>query len=141
MDGDTVFEILSINIFLFRLSMNDMSSSVIGHWLSVIKRIMDIIRVASRKPQTPFSLTPSAYSDTKLSRSRMERPMDLYEAIMGRKSIRRFKPDHVPKEVPERIFEMATWVPSGMNPQNLQPFRIYCCPPCILHHFLLYEVL
>ena len=66
--------------------------------------------------------------------------MDLYEAIMGLKSILRFKPDHVPKEVPERIFEMATRVPSGMNPQNMQPFIIYCCPPRILHHFLLDEV-
>lgn len=67
--------------------------------------------------------------------------MDLYEAIMGRKSIRRFKPDHAPKEVPERIFETATWAPSGMNPQIMQPFRIFCYPPRILHHFLLYEVL
>jgi nitroreductase len=44
--------------------------------------------------------------------------MDLYEAIKGRRSIRRFKPDPVPKEVLERIFEMATWAPSGMNFQN-----------------------
>ena len=67
--------------------------------------------------------------------------MELYVAIMGLKSFLRFKPDHVLMEVPERIFEMATWSPSGMNPQNMQPFRIYGCPPRILHHFLLYEVL
>jgi nitroreductase len=44
--------------------------------------------------------------------------MDLYEAIKGRRSIRRFKPDPVPKGVLDRIFEMATWAPSGMNLQN-----------------------
>ena len=44
--------------------------------------------------------------------------MDLYEAIKGRRSIRRFKPDPVPKDVLDRIFEMATWAPSGMNLQN-----------------------
>jgi nitroreductase len=44
--------------------------------------------------------------------------VDLYEAIKGRRSIRRFKPDQVPKEVLERILEMATWAPSGMNLQN-----------------------
>lgn len=44
--------------------------------------------------------------------------MDLYEAIKGRRSIRGFKPDPVPKEVLERIFEMAIWALSGMNLQN-----------------------
>lgn len=44
--------------------------------------------------------------------------MDLYEAMKGRRSIRKFKPDPVPKEVLERIFETATWAPSGMNLQN-----------------------
>lgn len=44
--------------------------------------------------------------------------MDLYEAIRGRRSIRRFKPDPVPKQVLERILEMAMWAPSGMNLQN-----------------------
>lgn len=44
--------------------------------------------------------------------------MDLYEAIKGRRSVRKFKPDPVPKVVLERIFEMATWAPSGMNLQN-----------------------
>lgn len=34
--------------------------------------------------------------------------MDLYEAIKGRRSIRRFKPDSVPKEVLERISEMES---------------------------------
>lgn len=44
--------------------------------------------------------------------------MDLYEAVKGRRSIRRFKPEPVPKQVLERIFETATWAPSGMNLQN-----------------------
>ena len=44
--------------------------------------------------------------------------MKLYEAIKGRRSIRRFKPDPVSKEVLDRIFEMAMWAPSGMNLQN-----------------------
>jgi len=44
--------------------------------------------------------------------------MDLYEAIKGRRSVRRFKPDPIPKEIVEKIFEMALWAPSGMNLQN-----------------------
>lgn len=44
--------------------------------------------------------------------------MDLYEAIKGRRSIRKFRPDPIPREVLERILEMATWAPSGMNLQN-----------------------
>jgi nitroreductase len=44
--------------------------------------------------------------------------MDLYEAIKGRRSVRKFKPDPVPKEILNRIFEMALWAPSGMNLQN-----------------------
>ncbi len=44
--------------------------------------------------------------------------MDLYEAIQGRRSVRRFRPDPVPREVIERIVEMAMWAPSGMNLQN-----------------------
>lgn len=37
--------------------------------------------------------------------------MDLYKAIKGRRSIRRFKPDPVHREVLDRILEMATWAP------------------------------
>ncbi|MBE9582314.1 MAG: nitroreductase family protein, partial [Proteobacteria bacterium] len=44
--------------------------------------------------------------------------MDLYEAIKGRRSIRRFKPDPLPEDVLARILEMAIWAPSGMNLQN-----------------------
>jgi len=44
--------------------------------------------------------------------------MDIYEAIKGRRSIRKFKPDPVPKNVLEKALEMATWAPSGVNRQN-----------------------
>ena len=47
-----------------------------------------------------------------------ELTVDLHEAITERRSIRRFKPDPVPKEILERILEMAMWAPSGMNLQN-----------------------
>ena len=44
--------------------------------------------------------------------------MDLYEAIKGRRSVRKFKSDPPPKKTIEKILEMATWAPSGMNLQN-----------------------
>jgi len=44
--------------------------------------------------------------------------MELYEAIRQRRSIRKFKTDPVPREVVDRVMEMATWAPSGMNLQN-----------------------
>jgi nitroreductase len=44
--------------------------------------------------------------------------VELYEAIKDRRSIRKFKPDAVPKAVLDRVLEMATWAPSGMNRQN-----------------------
>ena len=44
--------------------------------------------------------------------------MDLYEAIKGRRSIRKFRPDPIPREVLQRVLEMAIWAPSGMNLQN-----------------------
>lgn len=44
--------------------------------------------------------------------------MDLYEAIKGRRSIRKFKETQVPRELMEKIFDIALWAPSGMNRQN-----------------------
>ncbi len=44
--------------------------------------------------------------------------MELREAILGRRSVRRYKPDPVPKEVIEDIMQHAIWAPSGMNRQN-----------------------
>lgn len=44
--------------------------------------------------------------------------MELSDAIKGRRSIRRFKPDPVPREVIERLLELAQWAPSAMNRQD-----------------------
>ncbi|WP_338825803.1 nitroreductase family protein [Neomoorella thermoacetica] len=44
--------------------------------------------------------------------------LELYEAIKTRRSIRKFKPDPVPREVITKILEMATWAPSGLNWQQ-----------------------
>lgn len=44
--------------------------------------------------------------------------MELAEAVRGRRSIRRFKPDPVPREVLEKIMELAQWAPSAMNRQD-----------------------
>lgn len=44
--------------------------------------------------------------------------MELSEAIKGRRSVRRFKPDPVPREVLEDILELAQWAPSAMNGQD-----------------------
>jgi len=41
----------------------------------------------------------------------------MLEAIRTRRSIRRFKPDPVDDETVERILEMGTWAPSGLNNQ------------------------
>ena len=44
--------------------------------------------------------------------------MGLAEVIKGRRSVRKFKPDPVPKEVIEGILDLAIWAPSGMNRQE-----------------------
>jgi nitroreductase len=51
-----------------------------------------------------------------------ERTVDLYEAIKGRRSVRKFKKTPVPKDLIEKIFEVALWAPSGMNRQNWKFF-------------------
>ncbi len=43
--------------------------------------------------------------------------MELYEAIRGRRSIRRYKPDPVPQEVLDRLLEAAQWAPSWAHTQ------------------------
>jgi nitroreductase len=47
--------------------------------------------------------------------------MDMYTAIHNRRSHRFYKPDPVPRDVLERVFEAALWAPSGTN---LQPWDI-----------------
>ena len=51
--------------------------------------------------------------------------MELFEVIEGRKSIRAFKPDSVPKETIEEILQLAVKAPSAIN---LQPweFTVVC---------------
>ena len=44
--------------------------------------------------------------------------MDLAEAIKGRRSVRKFKSQPVPRETLEKILDLALWAPSGMNRQE-----------------------
>ncbi|MGB4313845.1 MAG: nitroreductase family protein, partial [bacterium] len=44
--------------------------------------------------------------------------MDLFTAIKGRRSCRKYKPDVVPREKIERILQAANWAPSGRNWQQ-----------------------
>lgn len=43
--------------------------------------------------------------------------MEIYEAIFGRRSIRAYKPDPVPRPVLEKILTAAIWAPSNSNVQ------------------------
>lgn len=49
-------------------------------------------------------------------------PMDIYELVRQRRSIRKYKPDPIPREIVERVLEAATWAPSGKNLQNWRFF-------------------
>jgi nitroreductase len=44
--------------------------------------------------------------------------VELSEVIKGRRSVRRFRPEPVPRDVIEKILELAQWAPSGMNRQD-----------------------
>lgn len=44
--------------------------------------------------------------------------MELSEIIKGRRSVRRFKPDPVPRDIIESILELAQWAPSALNEQD-----------------------
>ncbi len=44
--------------------------------------------------------------------------MDFEEVVRTRRSIRKFKPDPVPRELLEKVLELAVWAPSAMNQQN-----------------------
>lgn len=43
--------------------------------------------------------------------------MDVFEAIQGRRSVRRFKPDPIPRETLAKLLEAAQWAPSAGNLQ------------------------
>ncbi len=44
--------------------------------------------------------------------------MELSEVIKGRRSVRRFKPEPIPRDVIENILELAQGAPSAMNQQD-----------------------
>jgi nitroreductase len=46
--------------------------------------------------------------------------MDVFEAIHGRRSIRKFKSDPVPAEILHRIIDAAHWAPSAGNLQSAE---------------------
>lgn len=48
--------------------------------------------------------------------------MDVYEAVMSRRSVRDFTDQPVPTQVLERVLSAAAWSPSG---SNLQPWNIF----------------
>ena len=50
-------------------------------------------------------------------KAKEEVDMELMEAIKGRRSIRKYKPDPVPEEVLRTILEAARWSPSWANTQ------------------------
>lgn len=44
--------------------------------------------------------------------------MKLSDAIKGRRSVRRFKPEPVPQNIIADLLDLAMWAPSGMNRQD-----------------------
>ncbi|HEX7539113.1 MAG TPA: nitroreductase family protein, partial [Syntrophales bacterium] len=48
--------------------------------------------------------------------------MELETAIRGRRSIRKFRPDAIPRKLLEELLETARWAPSW---GNTQPWEIY----------------
>jgi nitroreductase len=52
--------------------------------------------------------------------TKMDVEAQVFEVITSRKSIRKYKPDPIPRETIERLIEAARWAPSG---ENAQPWR------------------
>lgn len=50
----------------------------------------------------------------------MDAEEQVFEVIKNRKSIRKYKPDPIPRDTIERLIEAARWAPSG---ENAQPWR------------------
>lgn len=55
--------------------------------------------------------------------------MELYEAIRGRRSVRRYKADPVPADVLERLLEAAQWAPSWAHTQCVEV--VVCDDPAV----------
>lgn len=49
-----------------------------------------------------------------------DRPLDLEDLIRGRRSVRRYRADPVPRALVERVLEAGSWAPS---PHGTQPWR------------------
>lgn len=47
-----------------------------------------------------------------------EQRMELESAIKGRRSIRQFRSEEIPKALLEEVISTALWAPSGMNRQD-----------------------
>ena len=47
------------------------------------------------------------------------KPMNLYEAMATQRAVRRLRSDPISGPVLERIFQVATWAPTG---GNVQPY-------------------
>ncbi len=46
--------------------------------------------------------------------------MDVFEAIKGRRSVRRYRSEPIPNELVEKMLDAARWAPSG---GNIQPWK------------------
>lgn len=46
--------------------------------------------------------------------------MEVFEAILGRRSVRKYKPRNIPDDLIEKLLDAARWAPSG---GNTQPWR------------------
>ena len=48
--------------------------------------------------------------------------MELFEAIRGRRSVRKFKPDRIDKKIVAEVIKAALWAPSYLPPE-----LVVCC--------------
>jgi len=65
-----------------------------------------------------MSLLSAAEGRRELTKVRWDEIMELWEAIRQRRSVRKFDPRPVPREILEEIIEKALWAPSRMNTQE-----------------------
>lgn len=49
--------------------------------------------------------------------------MDVYESVTSRRAVRGFTDQPVPKEVLERVLEVAAWAPVGLQASALAPLE------------------